>query len=137
MRRFTRLTNAFSKKVENLHAAVALHFAHYNFVRLHRSLNVTPAMQAGVSKHLWSLSELVERTLSMFTVKWRIFPEAEPGCFGTFQSLPDAVSRAIERFQYSVNIWVEDEEGKPVVQYDDIEQWFDAGVVRPSDLKPN
>jgi IS1 family transposase len=62
MRRFTRLTNAFSKKVENLHAAVALHFAHYNFVRLHRSLNVTPAMQAGVSKHLWSLGELVERT---------------------------------------------------------------------------
>jgi hypothetical protein len=60
--RRTRLTNAFSKKVENLHAAVALHFAHYNFVRLHRSLNVTPAMQAGVSKHLWSLGELVERT---------------------------------------------------------------------------
>jgi hypothetical protein len=43
MRRFTRLTNAFSKKVENLHAAVALHFAHYNFVRLHRSLNVAPS----------------------------------------------------------------------------------------------
>ena len=62
MRRFTRLTNAFSKKVENLHAAVALHFAHYNFVRLHRSLNVTPAMQAGVSNRLWSLTELVERT---------------------------------------------------------------------------
>ena len=56
MRRFTRLTNAFSKKVENLHAAVALHFAHYNFVRLHRSLNVTPAMQAGVSNRLWSLT---------------------------------------------------------------------------------
>jgi hypothetical protein len=61
-RRFARLTNAFSKKIENLRAAVALHFAHYNFVRLHRSLNVTPAMQAGVSKHLWSLGELVERT---------------------------------------------------------------------------
>jgi hypothetical protein len=61
MRRFTRLTNAFSKKVENLQA-VALHFAHYNFVRLHRSLNVTPAMQAGVSNRLWSLTELVERT---------------------------------------------------------------------------
>jgi len=43
-------------------APVALHFAHYNFVRLHRSLNVTPAMQAGVSKHLWELAELVERT---------------------------------------------------------------------------
>jgi IS1 family transposase len=62
MRRFTRLTNAFSKKVENLQAAVALHFAHYNFVRVHKSLRVTPAMAAGVSDTLWSLEELVERT---------------------------------------------------------------------------
>ena len=62
MRRFTRLTNAFSKKVENLRAAVSLHFAHYNFVRVHRSLRVTPAMEAGVSDRLWSLNELVERT---------------------------------------------------------------------------
>jgi len=62
MRRFTRLTNAFSKKVENLQAAVALHFAHYNFVRLHRTLRVTPAMAAGVSSRLWSIEELVERT---------------------------------------------------------------------------
>ena len=62
MRRFTRLTNAFSKKVENHRAAVALHFAHYNFVRLHSSLRVTPAMAANVSSRLWSLEELVERT---------------------------------------------------------------------------
>jgi len=62
MRRFTRLTNAFSKKVENLRAAVSLHFAHYNFVRVHRSLRVTPVMEAGVSDRLWSLDELVERT---------------------------------------------------------------------------
>jgi IS1 family transposase len=61
MRRFTRLTNAFSKKVENLTAAVSLHFAHYNFVRVHRTLRVTPAMEAGVSNRLWSLDELVER----------------------------------------------------------------------------
>ena len=61
MRRFTRLTNGFSKKVENLEAAVALHFAHYNFVRLHRSLRITPAMAAGVSDRLWSLEELLER----------------------------------------------------------------------------
>jgi hypothetical protein len=61
MRRFTRLTNAFSKKVENMNAAVALRFAHYNFVRLHRSLRVTPAMAAGVSGRLWSIEELVER----------------------------------------------------------------------------
>ena len=62
MRRFTRLTNAFSKKVENLRAAVALHFAHYNFVRVHSSLRVTPAMAAGVASSLWSMQELVERT---------------------------------------------------------------------------
>ncbi len=62
MRRFTRLTNAFSKKVENLPAAVSLHFAHYNFVRVHRTLRVTPAMEARVSDRLWSLDELVERT---------------------------------------------------------------------------
>jgi hypothetical protein len=64
MRRFTRLTNGFSKKVENMKAAVALHFAHYNFVRLHRTLRVTPAMAAGVSDRLWSLEELVDRTTS-------------------------------------------------------------------------
>ena len=62
MRRFTRLTNAFSKKVDNLKAAVALHFAHYNFVRVHKSLRVTPAMAAGVYDRLWSLQELVEET---------------------------------------------------------------------------
>jgi cell fate regulator YaaT (PSP1 superfamily) len=62
MRRFTRLTNGFSKKVENHRAAVALHFAHYNFVRVHRTLRVTPAMEARVSNRLWSLEELVERT---------------------------------------------------------------------------
>ena len=60
MRRFTRLTNGFSKKVENLKAAVSLHFAHYNFVRLHRTTRVTPAMAAGVSDRLWTLEELVE-----------------------------------------------------------------------------
>jgi IS1 family transposase len=62
MRRFTRLTNAFSKKFENLQAAVALHFAHYNLVRLHKTLRVTPAMAAGVTDRVWALQELVERT---------------------------------------------------------------------------
>jgi IS1 family transposase len=62
MRRFTRLTNAFSKKVENLQAAVALHFCHYNFVRVHKTLRTTPVMAAGVENRLWSLEELVERT---------------------------------------------------------------------------
>ncbi len=58
MRRFTRLTNAFSKKVENLEAAVALHFMYYNFGRIHQSLRVTPAMEAGVSDHVWSVEEI-------------------------------------------------------------------------------
>lgn len=59
MRRFTRLTNAFSKKVENLAHAVALHFMHYNFVRVHQTLRITPAMAAGVSDHVWEIEELV------------------------------------------------------------------------------
>jgi hypothetical protein len=58
MRRFTRLTNAFSKKVDNLNYAVALHFMHYNFGRIHKSLRVTPAMEAGISDHVWSLEEI-------------------------------------------------------------------------------
>ena len=59
MRRFTRLTNAFSKKLDNLKAALALHFAWYNFVRIHRSLRVTPAMQAGLTGQVWELAELL------------------------------------------------------------------------------
>ena len=59
MRRFTRLTNAFSKKVENHAYAVALHFMYYNFVRVHQTLKVTPAMQAGLTDHLWDIADLV------------------------------------------------------------------------------
>jgi len=55
MRRFTRLTNGFSKKVENLAHAISLHFMYYNFVRIHQSLRVTPAMEAGITGHLWTL----------------------------------------------------------------------------------
>ena len=58
MRRFTRLTNAFSKKVENLEAAVALHFMHYNLGRVHQTLRVTPAMEAGVADHVWTAEEI-------------------------------------------------------------------------------
>ena len=58
MRRFTRLSNAFSKKVDNHMHAVALHFMHYNFGRIHKTLRVTPAMDAGVSDHVWSLEEI-------------------------------------------------------------------------------
>jgi IS1 family transposase len=59
MRRFTRLTNGFSKKVDNLRHAVALHFMYYNFCRPHQTLRVTPAMEAGLCDHVWSLEELV------------------------------------------------------------------------------
>lgn len=59
MRRFTRLTNAFSKKLDNLRHAVALHFMHYNFVRVHQTLRCSPAMAAGVSKRLWSIEDIV------------------------------------------------------------------------------
>ena len=59
MRRFTRLTNAFSKKIENHEAAIALHFMHYNFCRIHSTLRITPAMEAGLSHHVWTIEELV------------------------------------------------------------------------------
>src|SRR3984893_104746 len=58
MRRFTRLTNGFSKKAENHAYSVAIHFMHYNFVRIHQSLRMTPAMAAGVTKTLWSLTDM-------------------------------------------------------------------------------
>ena len=60
MRRFTRLTNAFSRKVENHAAAIALHFMYYNFVRIHQTLRVTPAMAAGITTKLWDIKDIVE-----------------------------------------------------------------------------
>lgn len=58
MRRFTRLTNGFSKKWENLAASVSLHFMHYNYARIHQTLRVTPAMEAGACDHVWDLVEI-------------------------------------------------------------------------------
>lgn len=63
VRRYTRLTNAFSKKLEAHVSATALHFAHYNFCRVHQSLRVTPAMEAGLTDHVWSVEELLAATL--------------------------------------------------------------------------
>jgi hypothetical protein len=60
MRRFTRLTNAFSKKIENHEASVALHFVYYNFCRIHQTLRVTPAMAAGVTDRLWDVEDLTK-----------------------------------------------------------------------------
>jgi hypothetical protein len=59
MRRFTRLTNAFSKKVENLGHALALHFMYYNFCRIHQTLRVTPAMAAKVTDRLWDIDDIL------------------------------------------------------------------------------
>jgi len=59
MRRFTRLTNAFSKKVANLGYAVSLHFMYYNFCRVHQTLRVTPTMEPGISDHVWGIGEIV------------------------------------------------------------------------------
>lgn len=58
LRRFTRLTHAFSKKLDNLKAAVTLYFAWYNFCRVHQTLRVTPAMEAGITDHVWEMGEL-------------------------------------------------------------------------------
>ena len=60
MRRFTRLTNGFSKKIENHTAAIAIHYMHYNFCRIHQSLRVTPAIEAGLTDHVWSVQEMIE-----------------------------------------------------------------------------
>src|SRR5712691_4187345 len=60
IRRFTRLTNAFSKKIENHACSVALHAMYYNFVRIHQTLKVTPAMAAGVTDRLWEMGDLVD-----------------------------------------------------------------------------
>jgi hypothetical protein len=59
MRRFTRLTNGFSKKLENHEHALALYFMYYNFCRIHQTLRVTPAMEAGVADHVWSIEEIL------------------------------------------------------------------------------
>jgi hypothetical protein len=58
-RRFTRLTNAFSKKIENHALSVALHYMHYNFCRIHKTLRITPAMAAGVTDHVWNMADIV------------------------------------------------------------------------------
>jgi len=64
MRRFTRLTNAFSKKIDNHVAMIALFHMHYNFVRIHQTLRVTPAMEAGLSYHVWSIREIINLVTS-------------------------------------------------------------------------
>ena len=80
MRRFTRLTNGFSKKAENHAHAVALHYMHYNYCRVHQTLRVTPAMEAGLADHVWSLEELIallpKPTVSKSTIDRDLFRRA-------------------------------------------------------------
>jgi IS1 family transposase len=63
MRRFTRLTNAFSKKIENHIASIALHYMHYNFCRVHQTLKTTPAVATGIASHVWSVKDLLTATM--------------------------------------------------------------------------
>ncbi|MDO8297802.1 MAG: helix-turn-helix domain-containing protein [Caulobacter sp.] len=79
MRRFTRLTNGFSKKIENHVNAVALHFAYYNFVRIHQTLKISPAMAAGVTDRLWEMADLVAVVEAA---------EAQPGKRGPYKKRP-------------------------------------------------
>lgn len=76
MRRFTRLTNAFSKKIENHACAVALHSMYYNFVRLHQTLKVSPAMAAGVTDRLWEMVDVVDVLDSFEAKRKRHAPQA-------------------------------------------------------------
>ncbi len=66
MRRFTRLTNGFSKKVDNLKHSVALHYMYYNFARIHKTLGITPAMAAGITDHVWTIENIVNVTQCQF-----------------------------------------------------------------------
>ena len=78
MRRFTRLTNGFSKKIEMHFAAVSLHFAHYNFARVHKTLKVTPAMQAGIAAHVWSIEEIVRLVPEQVAAKRGSYKPRQP-----------------------------------------------------------
>jgi len=86
MRRFTRLTNGFSKKFENHAHQVALYFFHYNFCRIHKTLRVTPAMEAGLTDHVWTLEELCG-----------LLPETKPSTRIEKEMISEALKRMDER----------------------------------------
>jgi hypothetical protein len=71
MRRFTRLTNGFSKKLENHIAAISLHFMYYNFARIHQTLRVTPAMAAGVTARAWDVEDMVALLEAQEREQWQ------------------------------------------------------------------
>jgi IS1 family transposase len=120
MRRFTRLTNAFSKKIENHACAVALHSMYYNFVRLHQTLKVSPAMAAGVTDRLWEMVDVVDM-LDAFEAKRK--REAKPifevvkwkigGGYYVRATLPDGTVDRIEGFatEGDAGRWIKNESG--------------------------
>lgn len=73
MRRFTRLTNAFSKKIENHCHSLALYFFYYNFIRVHKSLRVTPAMEAGLAQRVWDWDDVIDLMDDPYSPKWSVF----------------------------------------------------------------
>lgn len=120
MRRFTRLTNAFSKKVENHAHAVALHFMYYNFVRIHQTLKISPAMAAGVTDRLWEVSDIVD-VLDAWEAKEKrdarpLFDVCEVKIGGGFYvraALPNAAPEQIYGFatEADANRWIRNEFG--------------------------
>jgi hypothetical protein len=76
-RRFTRLTNGFSKKLENHVAAVSLYVAHYNLCRVHESLRITPALAIGMTDHIWTIGELIRRRYGRRATHGRSFPKEQ------------------------------------------------------------
>jgi hypothetical protein len=118
MRRFTRLTNAFSKKIENHACAVALHSMYYNFVRLHQTLRVSPAMAAGVTDRLWEMTDVVDM-LDAFEAKRKREPKvtfeieewAITGGFFVRATLADGTIERIEGFVTEVEAgrWITNE----------------------------
>src|SRR5205823_4534551 len=105
MRRFTRLTNAFSKKVENHAYAVSLHAMFYNFVRIHQTLKVTPAMAAGVTERLWEIGDIVKVLEDWETENARVKPvfEVQENKIGDGNyvnvTMPDGTSDQIYGFE--------------------------------------
>jgi hypothetical protein len=112
MRRFTRLTNAFSKKIENHACAVALHSMYYNFVRLHQTRKVSPAMAAGVTDRLWEMVDVVD-VLDAFEAKRKCQPKVtfnvEPWRIGSGYyvtvTMPDSAVRVTETFATEGEAW--------------------------------
>ena len=99
MRRFTRLTNGFSKKVENLEHSVALHFFVYNFITCHMSLRLPPALKAGVTDHVWTFEELVEMIDRSETAQKIEYFQTETLPFGV-------VGTRVERVALLDRLWI-------------------------------